>query len=73
MEQIDNDSVIITAYLRQPMVQQLPDIKGSFIFAGKKTDSNLPEMPADLSNKISRQIFAKIPGFSCMGYPASPF
>jgi Fe(3+) dicitrate transport protein len=57
------DSITITAYLRQAMVQQLPDIKGTFIFAGKKTESiNLPEMPGDLSNKIGRQIFAKIPG-----------
>ncbi len=57
------DSVTITSFLRQNLPAQLPDTRGTFIFSGKKSESvSLREIPADLTNKIGRQLFAKIPG-----------
>jgi len=57
------DSVTLTAYLNQHIVRQLPDVAGTFLFAGKKTEViNVSLLPADLTSKIGRQVFAKIPG-----------
>lgn len=57
------DSVTITSFLRQGIQESLPDTRGTYIFGGKKSESlSLREIPADLSNKIGRQLFAKIPG-----------
>lgn len=57
------DSVTITSFLKQGIQQHLPDTRGTYIFSGKKSESiNLRETPADLSNKVGRQLFAKIPG-----------
>ena len=57
------DSVTLIAYLNQNIVRQLPDVAGTFLFAGKKTEViNVSLVPADLTNKIGRQVFAKIPG-----------
>ena len=57
------DSVTLIAYLNQNIIRQLPDVAGTFLFAGKKTEViNVSLLPADLTNKIGRQVFAKIPG-----------
>lgn len=57
------DSVTITAYLKQATLKALPDIQGTYIFAGKKTEMiNLRQMDASFIDKTGRQIFAKIPG-----------
>lgn len=57
------DSVIITSYLNQNIVRQLPAVQGTYLFAGKKTEViDLTQIPADITNKTGRQVFAKIPG-----------
>lgn len=57
------DSVIIISYLNQNIVRPLPVVHGSYIFSGKKTEViDLTQIPADITNKTGRQLFAKIPG-----------
>jgi Fe(3+) dicitrate transport protein len=57
------DSVIIVSILNQNTIRPLPSIQGTYIFAGKKTELiELAQLPADITNKTGRQLFAKIPG-----------
>ncbi len=57
------DSVTVRAYLQQNAVHALPDVQGTYIYSGRKTEVvNVSEASADLTNKIGRQVFAKIPG-----------
>jgi len=57
------DSVTIRAFLRQSNISRLPDIRGTYIFSGKKTEVlNIAAMDVDISNKTARQAFAKVPG-----------
>lgn len=57
------DSIVIISYLNQNVLKQLPPVQGTFIFSGKKTEViNFSHIPADLTNKTGRQVFAKIPG-----------
>lgn len=57
------DSVTIRAFLRQAAVHPLPDILGTYIFSGRKTEViDMNQASADVTNKIGRQVFAKIPG-----------
>ncbi len=57
------DSVTISAYLKQSTIQPLPDIQGTYIFSGKKTEMiNLKQIDANLADKTARQVFAKVPG-----------
>lgn len=57
------DSVILNAYLNQNIIRQLPNIQGTYIFSGRKTEViDLASIPADITNKTGRQVFAKIPG-----------
>ena len=57
------DSVTLIAYLNQNILRQLPEVQGTYIFSGKKTEViNLAQIPADITNKTGRQVFAKIPG-----------
>jgi Fe(3+) dicitrate transport protein len=57
------DSVIIVSYLKQNIVRQLPAVQGTYIFGGKKTEViDMAQIPADISNKTGRQVFAKVPG-----------
>ena len=57
------DSVTLIAYLNQQILRQLPEVQGTYIFSGKKTEViNLAQIPADITNKTGRQVFAKIPG-----------
>jgi Fe(3+) dicitrate transport protein len=57
------DSVILISYLNQNVVRQLPGVLGTYIFDGKKTEViDLAQIPADITNKTGRQVFAKIPG-----------
>jgi Fe(3+) dicitrate transport protein len=57
------DSIIVVSYLNQNIVRPLPVVQGSYIFAGKKTEViDLAQIPADITNKSGRQIFAKVPG-----------
>lgn len=57
------DSITVKAFLKLGLVQQLPDTRGTYIFSGKKTETiNLNQTPANLADKVGRQIFAKLPG-----------
>ena len=57
------DSVIIISFLNQNIVRPLPVVQGSYIFSGKKTEViDLAQIPADITNKTGRQLFAKVPG-----------
>ena len=57
------DSVTINAYLYLNAVKPLSSVQGAYIFSGKKTEIiNLAQIPADITNKTGRQVFAKVPG-----------
>jgi Fe(3+) dicitrate transport protein len=57
------DSVIVISFLNQNIIRPLPVVQGSYIFSGKKTEViDLAQIPADITNKTGRQLFAKIPG-----------
>lgn len=57
------DSVIIVSFLNQNTIRTLPLVHGTYIFAGKKTEViGMAQIPADITNKTGRQVFAKIPG-----------
>lgn len=55
------DSVTIIA-LKQA-VKPLPPIQGVYNFGGKKSEVlSMAQIPADITNKTGRQVFAKVPG-----------
>ena len=57
------DSVTIRGYLRQVAARPLADIQGTYIFSGKKTEViDVAGVSVDVTNKIGRQVFARIPG-----------
>lgn len=57
------DSVVIISFLNQNIIRPLPMVQGSYLFSGKKTEViDLAQIPADITNKTGRQLFAKIPG-----------
>ncbi len=57
------DSVVVVSYLNENIVRPLPVVQGTYIFSGKKTESiDITQIPADITNKTGRQLFAKVPG-----------
>ncbi|MBY0480089.1 MAG: TonB-dependent receptor [Chitinophagaceae bacterium] len=55
------DSILVNSYL--PNKGVLPETQGSFLFSGKKSEViSLTLTDADMSSKIARQLFAKVPG-----------
>ena len=57
------DSVVIIATLKQTIVKSLPDVKGTYIFAAKKTEViNLDKLDINRVDNNPRQIFSKVPG-----------
>lgn len=57
------DSVVVISYLNQNIVRPLPNVQGSYILSGKKTELiDLAQAAADITNKTGRQLFAKVPG-----------
>lgn len=57
------DSVTVNAYISSLQKSTLPEVQGTYIFSGKKTETiNLLYTNADMANKVGRQLFAKIPG-----------
>ena len=57
------DSITIKSYLYLNNVKPLQAEQGTYIFSGKKTEViSFAQIPADVTNKTGRQIFAKIPG-----------
>ncbi|MFN4253564.1 MAG: TonB-dependent receptor family protein [Saprospiraceae bacterium] len=48
---------------RRETIERLPQVQGTFIWAGKKTEViNLQNLDANIAEKTPRQIFAKVPG-----------
>ncbi len=59
------DSVTVSTYLRNTIKQSLPDVYGTFIYAGKKTDLlNLDAAKGNLAQNMGRLQFAQIPGLN---------
>lgn len=57
------DSVTVIGYMKQNVTRALPDIKVTYLFSGKKSETiNMADIPADIANKTARQVFAKVPG-----------
>jgi Fe(3+) dicitrate transport protein len=57
------DSIILISYINQNIVRPLPPISGTYLFSGKKTEViDMGQLPADITNKTGRQVFAKVPG-----------
>jgi Fe(3+) dicitrate transport protein len=60
----DLEAITISGYRPQMReAQRLPSVQRNFIFAGKKSEViTVAELPANLAEKVGRQVFAKIPG-----------
>ncbi len=57
------DSILIISILKKGTVQSLPSVKGTYIFAGKKTEViNLDKLDVNRVDNNPRQLFSKIPG-----------
>lgn len=57
------DSVTMRSYIYLNSVKPMPSKQDTYLYAGKKTEViNLVQIPADVTNKTGRQIFAKVPG-----------
>ena len=57
------DSVYFTSILNNIMVKPLPDVAETYIYSGKKTEIiNIAQKEGDITNKVARQLFVKIPG-----------
>lgn len=57
------DSITVVSYLYQQVIRQIAPVQGTYIFAGRKNEViDLAQIPADITNKSGRQVFAKIPG-----------
>jgi Fe(3+) dicitrate transport protein len=57
------DSVVVISYLNQNIVRPMPNVHGSYILSGKKTELiDLTHAAVDIANKTGRQLFAKVPG-----------
>jgi Fe(3+) dicitrate transport protein len=55
------DSVLVNAYI--PGRLFMAETEGTYLYAGKKTNIiHLTQENADITNKIGRQVFAKVPG-----------
>jgi Fe(3+) dicitrate transport protein len=57
------DSVLVMGYWHHNYPQALPAVQGTFLAGGKKSEViTMAQLPADITNKTGRQLFAKIPG-----------
>ena len=57
------DSILIISILKKGTVQALPAVKGTYIFAGRKTEViNLDKLDVNRVDNNPRQLFSKIPG-----------
>ena len=57
------EGVTITTYRQEQTLKQLPEVNETYIIGGRKSEViNVQDLPANLSEKTGRQIFAKIPG-----------
>jgi Fe(3+) dicitrate transport protein len=56
-------AVNITELAVRKSVERLPEVQGTYIFSGKKTEVlNIQGSNSNLADKIARQVFAQIPG-----------
>lgn len=63
LKQAQLNAVTVSAPRLHVDAGQLPEVQGTYIFSGKKTEViSLTERPAALTEKYARQIFAKVPG-----------
>ncbi len=69
------EPVIVQARPAAPALRSsLPDVRGTAIFAGKKTESvQVDSLPLNGSQDISRQLFARIPGANISESASSGF
>ena len=59
------DSVTVNSYLNSQVKQSLPDVDGTFIYAGKKTDLlNIDASKGNLAQNMGRLQFAQVPGLN---------
>ncbi|MBA4146433.1 MAG: TonB-dependent receptor [Cytophaga sp.] len=57
------NEVLVTALREENTIQHLPELKGTYLFSGKKTEViNVQSLDANITEKTPRQIFAKVPG-----------
>ncbi|MBI3718911.1 MAG: TonB-dependent receptor [Sphingobacteriales bacterium] len=57
------DSVVIISRLKQSIIKQLPDVKGTYLFVAKKSEViNLEKADVNKVDNNPRQLFSKIPG-----------
>lgn len=57
------DSIVITAYLKEISLRQLPPVEHTYIYSGKKSERIfLAQTSANFAEKTARQVFAKVPG-----------
>lgn len=57
------DSVTILSILQQITTRPLPDVKGTYVFAGKKTEViSLDQLDVNRVDNNPRQLFSKVPG-----------
>src|SRR5512140_15288 len=68
--------VIVTARSApaSPLIGALPDIRGTELFAGKKTEMiEVDSLPMNTSQDVSRQLFARLPGANITESASSGF
>ena len=57
------DDIVVKAYNQSMTVKNLPDIHGTYIIGGRKSEVvEINSAPLNLAEKTGRQLFAKIPG-----------
>ncbi|MFZ1750178.1 MAG: TonB-dependent receptor [Saprospiraceae bacterium] len=57
------EDIIVRAYNQSMTIKSLPDIHGTYIIGGRKSEVvEISSAPLNLAEKTGRQLFAKIPG-----------
>lgn len=57
------DTIVVISYLKQSVLQMLPIVKGTYLFAAKKTEQiNLELSDVNKIDNNPRQLFSKVPG-----------
>ncbi len=59
------DSITVNSYLKNELKQSLPDVYGTFIYAGKKTDLlKIDAAKGNMAQNMGRLQFAQVPGLN---------
>ncbi|MBK9735477.1 MAG: TonB-dependent receptor [Saprospiraceae bacterium] len=57
------EQITVKAYRQNQTIKQLSDVHNTFIISGRKNEViDISALPANLSEKTGRQLFAKVPG-----------